>query len=101
MKKRFLLLWVVALVATASAFLAHLALRFENVRLGYDVDLARREQQRLVEQQRLLSIEAATLRTPERVETVARGTLGMDMPAADEVVTVGQTQRRPSAGRMR
>lgn len=101
MKRRFVALWLSAICAAALAFVAHLALRFETVRLGYEVDRARQEQRRLVEQQRLLSIEAATLRTAERVEAIARGRLGMDQPSGDRVITVGGAQRRPVSGRMR
>lgn len=101
MKRRFVALWIAAICAAALAFVAHLALRFETVQLGYDVDLARQEQRRLVEQERLLAIEAATLRAPERVEAVARGRLGMDLPAPERVVTLGARARRAAAGRMR
>ena len=101
MRRRFVALWIAAICAACFAFIAHLTLRFETVRLGYDVDRARQEERRLVEQQRLLSIEAATLRAPERVETVARGALGMDIPNADRVVTLGSRERRTAAGRMR
>ena len=103
MRRRFVALWIAAICAACLAFIAHLTLRFETVRLGYDVDRARQEERRLVEQQRqrLLSIEAATLRAPERVETVARGALNMDIPNADRVVTLGSRDRRTAAGRMR
>jgi len=101
LKRRFVALWIAAIGAAGLAFVAHLALRFETVRLGYDVDRARQEQRRLVEQERLLAIEAATLRAPERVEAVARGTLGMEIPAAERVVTLGARARRAVAGRMR
>ena len=37
MKSRFLPLWCVAVLATATAFVVHLAIRFETVRLGYEV----------------------------------------------------------------
>ena len=94
-------LWMVAVVAATVAFVAHLSLRFETVRLGYEVGQARREQRRLIEERRLLSIEAATLREPERVEAIARGTLGMDVPDADHVVPVGHGGRRRAAGRIR
>lgn len=101
MKTRFLVLWAAAVLATAAAFVAHLSLRLETVRLGYDVGQARREQRRLIEQRRLLSIESATLREPERIEAIARGTLAMDVPDPARVVPVGmRTGRRPS-GRMR
>jgi cell division protein FtsL len=101
MKARFLVLWTAAVVATAAAFVAHLSLRMETVRLGYEVGQARREQRRLIEQRRLLSLEAATLREPDRIEAVARGTLGMDVPDAARIVPVGQRATRRSSGRMR
>jgi cell division protein FtsL len=100
-KRRMLLLWAAAVIATACAFVAHLSLRLETVRLGYDVGQARREERRLIEERRLLSIEAATLRDPSRVETIARGSLGMEVPDTDHVVPVGQTGTRRASGRMR
>jgi cell division protein FtsL len=87
--RRFLLLWALAVLAVAAAFVAHLALRFETVRLGYEVGHARREQRQLLEQRRLLALEAATLRQPARIEAVARGTLGMDQPEPSRVVPMG------------
>lgn len=101
MKTRFLVLWTAAVLATAAAFVAHLSLRLETVRLGYEVGQERREQRRLIEQRRLLSIESATLREPERIEAVARGTLGMDVPDPSRIVSVGQRASRRAAGRMR
>lgn len=102
MKARFLALWSVAILATAAAFVAHLALRQHTVQLGYDVGRARREQRQLIEQRRLLAIEAATLRQPERIETIARGALDMDVPEPARVVPVGRAGgRERTAGRVR
>lgn len=101
MKARFVMLWTVAVLATAAAFVAHLALRFETVRLGYDVGRARTEQRRLVEARHLLSLEAATLRQSARVEAVARGSLGMDVPGSDRVVPIGGRRASATAGRIR
>jgi cell division protein FtsL len=100
-KTRLLLLWTVAVLATAAAFVAHLSLRLETVRLGYEVGQARREQRLLIEQRRLLSIEAATLRNPERVEAVARGMLAMDVPDSARIVPIGSRAGRRASGRMR
>jgi cell division protein FtsL len=96
-------LWTLAVLAASVAFIAHLMLRFETVRLGYEVGRARREQRQLVEERRLYSIEAATLRDVGRVETIARGALSMEVPEADRIVPVGATpgRRRRAAGRMR
>jgi cell division protein FtsL len=98
MKARFLALWTVAVLATAASFVMHLALRFETVRLGYEVGAARKEQRRLVEARRLLSLEAATLRQADRVEAVARGSLEMEVPDPSRVITVGERSRLVSSG---
>ncbi|HEX7480266.1 MAG TPA: cell division protein FtsL [Polyangiales bacterium] len=95
MKARFLMLWTVAVVATAASFIVHLTLRFETVRLGYDVGDARAQQNKLQEQKRLLSLEAATLRQSDRVETVARSALQMDVVNAPRVISVGKGTYAP------
>ncbi len=100
---RFLALWFAAVLATVAAFVVHLAMRHEVNRLGLDVDAARREQRRLVEQRRLLSTEAATLRQAPRVEAVARGHLQMEVPAPERIVPIDARpqQSRRTAGRVR
>lgn len=100
-RTRFLLLWTAAVIATSAALVAHLALRLETVRLGYEVGQARRVERRLLEEQRMLAIESATLREPDRIEAVARGSLGMDVPSPERIVPVGGSERRRTAGRMR
>lgn len=104
MRARFLALWIAAVVASAAAFVVHLALRFETVRFAYEVEEARRDRERLIEERRLLTLEAATLRHPERLEAIAKGVLGMEEPSADHVLLLGESnraeKRRPS-GRVR
>jgi cell division protein FtsL len=68
----------------------HLALRFETVKLGYDVGSAREEERGLIEQRRLLALEAATLREADRVEVVARSAFDMDVARAPRVIAVGR-----------
>jgi cell division protein FtsL len=80
-------LWSAAILATAVAFVAHLTLRFENVRIGYELGEARREQRELAAAQRLLALEAATLTEPERVEALARKSLRMNVAEAAQVVS--------------
>lgn len=100
-RARFVALWLAAVVATAAAFLVHLALRFETVDLGYQVDHARREQRQLVESRRLLQLEAASLSQGDRVEAVARGTLHMAPPEPEQVVGEDDAERRATAGGVR
>jgi cell division protein FtsL len=103
-KRRFLLLWTAAVLAAAMAFIVHLSMRFETVRLGYEVGRERRAQRELVESRRNLAIEAATLRQAARVEAVARQVLDMDVPEPERVVPAGRFAKRSStrtAGRVR
>ncbi|MCA9574603.1 MAG: cell division protein FtsL [Polyangiales bacterium] len=103
MSARFLVLWFAAVVATAAAVVVHLSIRAEVVRLGYSVGDARREQRGLVESRRQLALEAATLRQAARIETVARGSLGMSVPTPSRIVPIGneEAHRRATAGRVR
>jgi cell division protein FtsL len=84
----FLPLWTIAVLATVSAFVVHLALRGRTVQLGYELGRARQEQGRLREVRRVLELEAASYKTPERVEIVARTLLGMEQPPPERIVSV-------------
>lgn len=85
----FLPLWTAAVVATSSAFVLDLALRGRSVQLGYQLGAARQEQARLREVQRVLALQAASYKTPERVEIVARSLLGMEAPPPERVISLG------------
>jgi cell division protein FtsL len=84
--RAFLPLWTVAVLATASAFVLHLAMRGRTVSLGYELGRARAEQARLREVKRVLQLEAASYKTPERVEIVARTLLGMEPAPPERIV---------------
>jgi cell division protein FtsL len=101
MRARVLALWMAAVLATVASLVVHLTLRFETVRLGYEVSEARRVQRDLTETRRLLMLEAATLREADRVESVARTTLGMDTPAPPRIIAVDGAPERAPAGRTR
>lgn len=82
----FLLLWTLAVGAAVASFVLHLALRGKTVDLGYKLGRARAEQARLREVKRVLSLEAASYATPQRVEIVGRTLLGMTPPPPERVV---------------
>lgn len=85
----FMFNWTLAVLATVCAFVVHLAMRGRTVSLGYELGKARNEQMRLREVKRVLELESASYKTPERVEMVSRTLLGMEPPAPDRIVTVG------------
>lgn len=82
----FLVLWTLAVGAAVASFVLHLALRGKTVDLGYKLGRARAEQARLREVKRVLSLEAASYATPQRVEIVGRTLLGMTPPPPERVV---------------
>jgi cell division protein FtsL len=92
--RRFLVLWTLAVVATTTAFVVHLALRGKTVDLGYRLGLARNEQASLRETKRVLELEVASYQTPERIERVARSLLGMTPPPPERVIPL--RPRHPS-----
>jgi cell division protein FtsL len=87
--------------ATAAAFVVHLAIRFETVRLGYEVSEERDRQSQLQQDRRLLSIETATLRQSGRIETIARGSLRMEVPKPTRIVTMKESRKHSASGRVR
>ncbi len=84
----FLVNWTLAVLAAVCAFVVHLAMRGRTVSLGYELGKARSEQARLREVKRVLELESASYKTPERVEIVARSLLGMEPPGPDRIVSV-------------
>ncbi len=56
--------------------------------MGYKLGQIRSQQARLREQKRVLSIEAASFESPQRVEMVARSLLGMTDPPPERIFLV-------------
>lgn len=101
-RRGFLGLWTISVIATAAAFVLHIGLRFEVIHLGYEVGRLRQTQSRLLEDERMLALEAASLRDAARVELVARGTLQMDLPGPDRIIPIHDSRpARRAAGRTR
>lgn len=91
----FLLNWTLAVVATVLAFVVHLAIRGRTVSLGYELGKERNVQMRLREVKRVLELESASYKTPERVERVSRTLLGMGPPQPDRIVMLGARGASP------
>jgi cell division protein FtsL len=92
----FLVLWTLAVAAATAAFVLHLGLRVRAVELGYELGRAHARVARLREVKRVLELELASHKTPERVDLVARTLLGMSEPTPDRIIPAGaQPQSEP------
>jgi hypothetical protein len=69
--RSFLALWTLAVVAATSAFVFSLALRVRSIELGYELGQSHARVARLREVKRVLELELASYKTPERVDFVA------------------------------
>ena len=90
---RLLSLFGLAVLAAGMAFVVHLALRFQNIAMGYEVERSRHEAMYLREHINEVRLELAARRAPQVLEDTGRNELGMVEP--DRVPTL------VAGGRMR
>lgn len=62
--------------------------RVATVRLGYQISRAGSEHARLVEEKAALRSEISTMRSPRRLEALARERYGLGAPRAEQIVFV-------------
>ena len=97
----FVLLWTLAVAAATAAFVMYLGLRVRSVELGYELGRAHARVARLREVKRVLQLEIASHKTPERVDMVARTLLGMSEPSPDRIMKAGilpPEEKEPEVG---
>ena len=75
-----------AIVVTAAAL--HVSLRYRVIRIGYAIGERLAEKRELEEEARKLRLELSLLRSPERVERLAREKLGMVRPDPERIRVV-------------
>ncbi len=80
------LITVLALLTLLSLF--HVWSRVKVVDLNLQVSEANRLLRDLQQEQKMLRLEVATLKNPARIETVAKGELGMALPTEQQVIIV-------------
>jgi cell division protein FtsL len=97
----FLVVWVIAVVLAAAAFVTHLQVRFDIIQTGYSLSRAQAEQRRLRLAQRELRLEFATLKEPGRIEELARTHLGMERPDHGRIIRLRDRRRPRLAARRR
>jgi cell division protein FtsL len=96
--RKFLVLWTLAVIAATSAFVLYLALRIRSIELGYELGRTHARVARLREVKRVLELEVASYKTPERVDLVARSLMGMAEPDHSRILSGGPAPSDPDAG---
>jgi cell division protein FtsL len=95
------LFWLLALVAVLVGGLTLYAWpHFQLRQTSYATEQMARERERLIEENRKLRLEKATLENLRRVETIAVRDLGLAPPSPERVVVVESTGVLPEGGRV-
>ena len=81
-------LWIVLMALFFAEALFYAWCRVQCVNTGYGIDTETRRHQALLKERNTLKIELARLKSPERIETIARTRLGLIMPNAQQTVTL-------------
>lgn len=78
-------LWI--MIATALA-LFYIWIRVQVLHEGYELDVIRRESAELSKMAASLEVDIAKLKSPERLEDIAKNSLHMAAPTAEQIVFV-------------
>lgn len=79
---------LVAGVAIAACLLLYAWQHFECIQLRYNVEQLQAQRAQAAELNQKLHLEIATLRSPMRVDAIARNTLGLTVPVPGQVAPV-------------
>ena len=85
-ERRELLLWLLAGVLVFGLGLAYTLERFALVQYGYTIADMKTKRDTLIEANRRLRLEEASLRSPERIDAFARQVLGLQPTTEGQVV---------------
>jgi cell division protein FtsL len=87
--------------AISLAFGVHLYLLSENAHMSYHLQKLKLTEERFKAQRNLLALEAATFRQVDRVETIARGSFGMEVPPSTHVIVMAPSRDTSPSRRSR
>jgi cell division protein FtsL len=71
----------------AAGFMLFAWQHFQCLQLGYQLEELKAERAQASEMNERLKLEVAALKSPERIDAIARGTLGLTMPVPGQVAT--------------
>jgi cell division protein FtsL len=79
---------VAAMVLVTLVSVFHVWSRVKVIDLNLDISATRRAFQEMQQENKRLKVEIASLKTPARIEALAKGELGMAMPTDQQVIVI-------------
>ena len=80
--------WIVFLAIFISELLLYAWCRVQCIGVGYDILNTSRYHQELVSLQNNLKVELASLKSPDRIATIAKKQLGLAMPKPEQMIII-------------
>ena len=87
-KSNLLGLWLLIICLMVGMLSGMVWVRFEHVRVGYDVTAALNQQKALISRQNYLKVEVARLKSADRIAQIATGQLGLSKPTLEQTVAM-------------
>ena len=81
-------IWLIVMMLFFVQALFYAWCRVQCVNAGYGIDREQRRRQALIKERNTLNIEMARLKSPDRIETIARTRLDLVKPDAQQTVTL-------------
>lgn len=86
--RRQVVITILMLICLMGTGIGYVWSNFERTQIGYDLSQLKREEMRLLEINRKLKLELATLKSPQNLEPLARHQLGLKTPKPEQIVKV-------------
>jgi len=80
--------WMVLLLVFVAELLGYTWCRVQYVNVGYELSRGTEKHAALMTLQNSLKVELARLKSPARIEKIARDKLGLVRPTPDQVITL-------------
>mgnify|MGYP001593716977 CR=1 FL=1 len=84
----FLFSTILVITVIAMVTLFYVWSRLLTTNLGYEISRAEIERNNLLKGKGLLKIEAASLKSPDRIERIARTELGLVYPSQEQIIRI-------------
>lgn len=87
-KVKTVAIWIVFLTIFISELFLYAWCRVQYIGIGYDISNASRYQQELIALQNNLRVELVSLKSPDRIATIAKKQLGLVVPKPEQMVII-------------
>ena len=80
--------WIALLMIFIIELFCYTWCRVQCIRTGYEISKEKNNQKRLIAMQKNLKIELARLKSPNRIEKIAKNQLGLIAPKPDQMLII-------------